>query len=566
MTAPSVLSVNVSQRRTVDWRGQQIETGFYKTPVAGPVPLHGVNLTGDDQADRAVHGGPFKAVYAYPHEHYPRWLDELDVNGLDPGAFGENLTLTGIREEDVACGDLLRIGSATLIVTEPRVPCWKLAMRFGRDDMPAVFARRALTGWYMAVHAEGTLATGDAVQIEHAAGPRVTIRQLADIRSKPAAADMTLLETARDLPWITDEWREFIERLIQRRRTARPAAPSTRNPLLITDRRMLSADVVELELASATADPLPGATPGQFVAVTLPGRDGRPATRCYSLCGTPHPDRWTIAVKHVDDHDPGSPLISHRIHDLPLGHVLDAAAPAGSFTLDLHQPGRPLVLIGAGIGVTPIIGMLRAILAAPAPLTDPVIVVHACESASRELYADIFDQAHRSPGITVHTFSLTGDSTLAGVPHGGLLDTDRLLQLVPAMPADFLVCGPPAMTTSLRDGLLARGLPPEDFHTEAFGPAAARATHIMRPGPCEVTFDRSSYTVLSTDPSETILDVADRYGIEIASSCRSGSCGTCLTVVLDGEVAYPTEPTAPHSKERVLACLAIPTTNVVIDA
>lgn len=563
---PTVLSVNVSLPRTVDWRGQQIETGFYKTPVLGPVPLRGVNLSGDDQADRAVHGGPFKTVYAYPHEHYSGWQDLLGVDELDLASFGENVTLSGILEEDVASGDILRIGSAALVVTEPRVPCWKLAMRFGRDDMPVLFARRGLTGWYMGVHAEGTFASGDAVEIEHAAGTRVTIRQLADLRSAPAAAEPALLEVARDLPWITEEWREFIDRLLMRRRNPRPTAPSRRQQLRISNRRMLAEDVVELELASATADSLPPVTPGQFVAFTLTGRDGRPATRCYSLCGTPGTDRWRIAVKKIDDRDAGSPLISHRLHDLPVGQALDAAAPAGTFTLKLHQPGRPLVLVGAGIGVTPIIAMLRAILDAPTPFADPVIVVHACMSASRELYADVFDRAHRAPGITVHTFSQAGDATIAGIAREGLVDADRLLQLVPDLPADFLVCGPPAMTASLREGLMALGVSSEDFHTEAFGPTAARAARVIRPGPCEVTFDRSSYTVLSTDPSETILDVAERYGVFIDSSCRSGSCGTCATGVLDGDVAYPTQPTAPHSQGSVLACLAIPTTNVVIDA
>ena len=566
MTTCQVLSVNVGQRRFVDWRDQQIETGFYKAPVHGPVNIRGVNLAGDDQADRAVHGGPFKTVYAYPHEHYARWRDELSDSVLDPGSFGENLTLSGLLEEDVACGDILHIGDAALIVTEPRVPCWKLAMRFGRDDMPAVFARRGLTGWYMAVHAEGSLTAGDGITIEHTTEPRITMRQLADLRSRPAEADPATLHAARHLPWLTSEWHDFIERMLARPTSSKPTPPTVRPNVRISSRRSLSPDVVELELAPTTGERLPPAAAGQFVALTVEGRDGRRATRCYTLCGPPDSDRWRVAIKQVPDVDDSSPLISHRMRDLPIGHVLDSAAPAGTFTLDLHEPGRPLVLIGAGIGVTPIISMLRAILADPAPRQDPIIVVHACESPERELYADVFQQAHSTPGITVHTFCLKDGRPSAGHPHAGLLDVDRLMELVPSMWADFFVCGPPGLTTLLHDGLLARGMPTDHFHTEAFGPTAARTNHISRPGPCEVTFDRSSYTVLSTDPAETILDVAERYGVQIESSCRSGSCGTCATAILDGTVAYPTEPTAPHSANTVLACLAIPTTNVVIDA
>jgi MOSC domain-containing protein YiiM/ferredoxin-NADP reductase len=566
MTTRHVRSVNVSQRKVVDWRDQQIETGFYKTPVTGPVNLRGVNLTGDDQADRAVHGGPFKTVYAYPHEHYARWHDDITDGDLDPGAFGENLTLTGVLEEDVASGDILHIGSAVLIVTEPRVPCWKLAMRFGKDDMPAVFARRGLTGWYMAVHSEGSMAAGDTITIEQTREPRVTIRQLADLRSRPGEADLTILDAARHLPWLTTEWHDFIERLLERRLSPIPARPAARHGVRIAGRRPLGPDVIELELASATGEGLPSAEPGQFIALSVEGRHGRRATRCYTLCGPQDSDRWRIAIKQVPDADHSSPLISHRMRELPIGQELDAAPPAGTFTLDLREPGRPLVLIGAGIGVTPIIAMLREILADPALRRDPVIVVHACQSPDRELYADVFQQAQSTPGVVVHTFCLTGGPTVAGQQHAGLLDADRLLELVPSTRADFFVCGPPALTSSLHDGLVSKGMPLEHFHTEAFGPTAARATHISRPGPCEVTFDQSSYTILSTDASETILDIAERYGIQIESSCRSGSCGTCATAILDGDVAYPTEPTAPHSANTVIACVAIPTTNVVIDA
>ena len=427
MTTCQVLSVNVGQRRIVDWRDQQIETGFYKAPVHGPVTIRGVNLAGDDQADRAVHGGPFKTVYAYPHEHYARWRDELSNSVLDPGSFGENLTLSGLLEEDVACGDILHIGDAALIVTEPRVPCWKLAMRFGRDDMPAVFARRGLTGWYMAVHAEGSLTAGDGITIEHTTEPRITMRQLADLRSRPAEADPATLHAARHLPWLTSEWHDFIERMLARPTSSKPTPPTVRPNVRISSRRSLSPDVVELELAPTTGERLPPAAAGQFVALTVEGRDGRRATRCYTLCGPPDSDRWRVAIKQVPDVDDSSPLISHRMRDLPIGHVLDSAAPAGTFTLDLHEPGRPLVLIGAGIGVTPIISMLRAILADPAPRQDPIIVVHACESPERELYADVFQQAHSTPGITVHTFCLKDGRPSAGHPHAGLLDVDRLM-------------------------------------------------------------------------------------------------------------------------------------------
>jgi MOSC domain-containing protein YiiM len=152
-----VVSVNVGTPREIEWRGQLIETGIFKEPVEGRVAVKPLNLRGDRQADLTVHGGESKAVYAYPHEHYAFWKRELDLTTqLSPGSFGENLTVTGFAEDDVRIGERWRIGTCELAVTEPRVPCFKLAAKFQRADMIRRFLASRRSGWYLRVRSAST--------------------------------------------------------------------------------------------------------------------------------------------------------------------------------------------------------------------------------------------------------------------------------------------------------------------------------------------------------------------------------------------------------------------------
>ncbi len=159
-----VVSVNVSLPKTVEWRGRKVTTGIFKEPVEGRVRIRRTRLEGDRQADPSVHGGPMKAVYAYPSEHYPSWRRELEPADLAWGAFGENLTTEGLEEGKLRIGDSLRVGSAVLKVTQPRMPCYKLGIRFGRIDMVRRFLASGRSGFYLAVVEEGAVAAGDPIE------------------------------------------------------------------------------------------------------------------------------------------------------------------------------------------------------------------------------------------------------------------------------------------------------------------------------------------------------------------------------------------------------------------
>src|SRR5882762_82633 len=165
MSPMRIVSVDVGPPSQVIWKGTQVSTGIFKDPVEGPVDVKRLNLVGDRQADLSVHGGPDKAVYAYPAEHYPYWRQELPQAELPWGVFGENLTTEGLSEDTLHIGDRLRVGSALLVVTQPRVPCYKLTIRFDRDDMIKRFIASRFSGHYFAVVEEGQLANGSTMEV-----------------------------------------------------------------------------------------------------------------------------------------------------------------------------------------------------------------------------------------------------------------------------------------------------------------------------------------------------------------------------------------------------------------
>jgi MOSC domain-containing protein YiiM len=216
-----ILSLNVGLPTPVSWRGRRIMTGIFKGPVAGRVPLRRHNLAGDGQADLSVHGGPEKAVYAYPSEHYPFWRRELELESLPWGAFGENLTTEGWWEDEVHVGDRFRIGGiggVELVVTQPRMPCFKLALRFDRDDIVERFLESGRPGIYFAIVQEGEIGAGDAMERIHEDESGVTVVDVVRLYlDRKGEGDPELLRRAAGVEALAAGWREhFRKRLAAR--------------------------------------------------------------------------------------------------------------------------------------------------------------------------------------------------------------------------------------------------------------------------------------------------------------------------------------------------------------
>ena len=211
----SVVSVNTGLPRDVVWHDKTVTTGIYKTPVEGRVAMRRLNLDGDRQADLTVHGGEFKAVYCYPAEHYDWWRTQLNRD-LDAAMFGENLTTRGLDERDVQIGDRFSIGSTVVVVTQPRMPCYKLGIRFGSDQMVKRFLASRRSGFYVAVMQEGDVGAGDAIsRIErHPHGVAISDVVRLYTAKKFTASDVALVQHALQVPSLPDSWKEhFTARL-----------------------------------------------------------------------------------------------------------------------------------------------------------------------------------------------------------------------------------------------------------------------------------------------------------------------------------------------------------------
>lgn len=210
------MSVNVSRPRLVVWNGQTVSTGIYKTPVANRVMLRTLNLDGDRQADLTVHGGTTKAAYAYPAEHYGYWRNELPGTELPCGMFGENFTTEGLEESSVNIGDRFRLGMAEVMVTEPRLPCYKLGIKFGRADIIKRFLASGRTGFYFSVQREGEVGVEDEIELISRDENNVTVADISRLYVRDKE-DVEMMRRAVAVKALPESWRDHFRQLLAKR-------------------------------------------------------------------------------------------------------------------------------------------------------------------------------------------------------------------------------------------------------------------------------------------------------------------------------------------------------------
>ncbi|WP_426663819.1 2Fe-2S iron-sulfur cluster-binding protein [Rhodanobacter aciditrophus] len=323
---------------------------------------------------------------------------------------------------------------------------------------------------------------------------------------------------------------------------------------------------------------LPPFLPGQFLtfAVNAGAGQGSPLVRCYSLSELPDPVHYRVTVKRALA-PPGQPelppgKVSNHLHDtVQVGDVLKVKAPTGRFVLD-PAADMPVVLIAGGIGITPLLCMLRWCLA-----ERPGRSVHlyygvrtAQELAFGELLAEL---ARTHPAFHLHVVCSNPATDDRNCPHTGYIDVPLLRQTLPAGHHQFYVCGPTPMMESLVPALADWGVPVQDIHFETFGPASIRlgATGATQDqaetnARFEVAFRRSGRTLTWDGQDASLLDFAERHGVSVESGCRAGSCGSCETVLIEGTVGYAHTPDYPVTPGRCLLCVGIPRSPLVLDA
>jgi len=215
VSVTQLISINVGLPREVEWRGQVVRTSIFKEAVAGRVRIERLNVEGDRQSDLTVHGGAEKAVYVYPSEHYSFWRGELPGFDLPWGAFGENFTTAGLLENAVHIGDRFRVGSAELVVTQPRMPCFRLGIRFGRPDMVKRFLLSGRTGFYLSVAREGEAAAGDAISLVASDPASIPVSDVVSLYAADAG-NQELLRRVSALSSLPEAWREYFRQRLWR--------------------------------------------------------------------------------------------------------------------------------------------------------------------------------------------------------------------------------------------------------------------------------------------------------------------------------------------------------------
>jgi MOSC domain-containing protein YiiM len=206
-----LISLNVARPQLALYNGATISTGIFKKPVSGPIPLRTLNLDGDRQADLAVHGGPYKAVYGYPSEHYEFWRQELPGMSLPWGMFGENFSTQGLSESDLHIGERLQVGTAVIMVRQPRIPCYKLAVKFHRTDILARFLRSGRSGFYFSVEQEGVVAAGDSFEFLSREPRAIRIAEMNRLFAEDKY-NASLLEKAIETPALPEDWRDYFRK------------------------------------------------------------------------------------------------------------------------------------------------------------------------------------------------------------------------------------------------------------------------------------------------------------------------------------------------------------------
>lgn len=364
----TVVSINVGLPQDVEWQGKTVRTAVWKRPVEGRVMARRLNIEGDGQGDLAGHGGEHRAVMVYQLDSYRYWARYLQRDDLEHGQFGENLTVDGLGDDEVCIGDRYRIGGAVFEVTQPRVTCYRVGIRMNNPQMPALLVSHKRPGFYFRVMEEGEIGAGDEI-VKVADGPeRVTVAEIDALLYLPGHP-RDRLEHALRIPALSDGWKGSLQALLQSDEQDGNAglAASAEPPPAWTGFRSLrvakvereSVDVLSFVLESEDRIPLPPPLPGQFVAFKIYVEGSSVSLlRTYSVFGQRGAGTYRVSVKRGAG--PGSRYFHDHIH---AGDLLQVSAPRGSFTL--VQNAAPVVLLSAGIGVTPVLAMLHALAAEP---------------------------------------------------------------------------------------------------------------------------------------------------------------------------------------------------------
>lgn len=576
----TLLSLNIGLPKNVAWQGRTVHTGIWKHPVRGKRMVRRLNVDGDGQGDLGGHGGENRALLVYQLGSYQHWRRHLGRQDIEFGAFGENFTVEGLADDQVCIGDRYRIGEAEFEVSQPRVTCFRVGMRLGEPDMAALLVAHHRPGFYLRVLTEGQVEAGDEI-VKIADGPgRMTVAEIDGLLYLPDR-DPAALRRALRIPALSPGWQGSLRELLdgadrQQDGAAQPADVEASWPgfrrLRVLTTAAESSTITSIYLGSEDSAPLPAARAGQYLTLRLAGAGDPAPVRSYSLSSAPGATDYRISVKR----DPKG-LVSRYLHDtLRPDAVIEVAAPRGEFVL--RGGTNPVILISAGVGVTPMLAMLHQLAGQHAE--REVWWLHAARRPEEHAFAA---EAHlllaTLPRAREHVFytAATPFELEATGARAGRLTAETLAGLSLPGDATAYLCGPAAFMADIGAGL--NGLRITDVHTERFGALDAINPGVIaqasvaphppsgRPGAGPlVTFARSGLSVPFDGPTtRNVLELAEACDVPTRWSCRTGVCHTCTTPLLSGRVSYEPIPLEPPADGSVLICCARPDSELVVD-
>ncbi len=547
-----------------------------------------LNIEGDGQGDLAGHGGEIRAVMVYQLDSYRYWESQLHRNDFTHGQFGENFTVEGLGDDEVSIGDRYRIGEALFEVTQPRVTCYRVGIRLNDPQMPALLVSHHRPGFYLRVIEPGLVGAGDEI-VKVADGPeRVTVAEIDALLYLPGHPREGLERSLR-IPALSPGWKESLRALLEQSVTGTsangnaglsgapsqpPAWPGFRS--LVVDRIERETEfVVSVYLRSPDNAALPSALPGQFIIIRVRPMDGQPPIlRNYSLSGAPGDGTYRISVKR-ETKGAGSTFIHTR---LKAGDSIEVSAPRGNFTLRSGE--GPVVLLGAGIGVTPLLAMLYELRAQRSDRA--VWWVYGARNSDEHPFAKetrtLLTELPDCRQYIAYSSPEPGDKIGDDFDVAGHLDVAALERWGIPRESDFYLCGPAGFLDAFQAGLHDWGVDRQRVHSETFGPGQTLAPGVIaergkraetrRPlqgtGP-QVTFVRSGVTAAWDEEFSSLLEFAEAFDVPVQWACRTGVCHTCECSIIGGEVDYSPEPVDRPAVGNVLICCSRPRVDVELD-
>jgi ferredoxin-NADP reductase/MOSC domain-containing protein YiiM len=583
-----LLSVNVGLPREIEWQGKLVRTAIWKRSVSHRVFARRLNLDGDGQGDLQGHGGEHRAVMVYQLDAYRYWKHELGRNDFEYGQFGENFTVEGLLDDEVCIGDRYRIGSAVFEVTQPRVTCYRVGIRMNNPQMPALLVSHRRPGFYFRVIIEGEVGAGDEIQKVSDGPGRITVAEIHSLLYLPNH-DPNRIAIAAGIPALSLGWKGSLEELLKADEKGvhngnAGLTSSIPSPPLWNGFRMLrvgsvhreTSEVTSIVLESADGSPLPAALPGQYLVLRLyPNKDSPPVVRSYSISGALDSGTYRISVKK--ETGPGSRYI---VDATQTGDVIETSAPRGDFVL--RSGARPVALLSAGIGVTPVLCMLHALTSGGAESSREVWWLHGTRSAKVHVFAkEARKLLNGIPGShSVIAYSKPDPTDRIGKDFDiqGHLDLATLQRLSIPTEADFYVCGPRGFLRDMNCCLISLGARQDAIHQEVFGPANSVQPGVVKTeakiphppvrslgnGPI-VSFARSGLAVPWDNSFKSLLEFAEACDVPVKWSCRTGVCHMCESGLISGKLKYSPEPLDQPATGNALICCSTPESQVDFD-